>query len=73
MEEAGKEELELAKQTGDVDKDGVGLITVIADGVWSKRSYKVSYDALSGVGCIVGAKTGKILYVACRNKYCPIL
>ena len=49
MEEAGKEELELAKQTGDVDKDGVGLITVIADGAWSKRSYKVNYDALSGV------------------------
>lgn len=47
--EAGKEELKLAQEVGDVDADGNGLITVIADGAWSKRSYNVSYDALSGV------------------------
>lgn len=49
MEEAGKEELALAREVGETDKDGNGLITVIVDGAWSKRSYKVNYDALSGV------------------------
>ncbi|XP_072389723.1 uncharacterized protein [Diabrotica undecimpunctata] len=72
IEGAGREELALAKEIGEVDSDGNGLITVIADGAWSKRSYKVNYDASSGVACIVGAKTGKILFVATRNKYCII-
>ncbi len=31
------------------DDDGVPMCTVIADGQWSKRSYKTKYDALSGV------------------------
>lgn len=47
--EAGREELQLAQQVGDIDEEGNGLITVIADGAWSKRSYKVNYDAPSGV------------------------
>ncbi|KAK5640569.1 hypothetical protein RI129_011380 [Pyrocoelia pectoralis] len=72
MEEAGKEEAELAKEVGDIDDDGIPTITVIADGAWSKRSYKVNYDALSGVACIVGARTGKLLFVGIRNKYCSI-
>lgn len=49
MEQAGKEEFELAQEIGEVDSEGNGLISVIADGAWSKRSYKVKYDALSGV------------------------
>lgn len=49
LEKAGKEEKALAIQKGHVDPDGIPYITVIADGAWSKRSYKVNYDALSGV------------------------
>lgn len=49
MEEAGKEELRLAKEMGDVDSEGNGLISVIVDGAWCKRSYKVNYDASAGV------------------------
>lgn len=49
MEEAGMEELQLAKDIGEVDEEGNGLIAVIVDGAWSKWSYKVNYNALSGV------------------------
>lgn len=49
MEQAGKEECRLAHEMGQVNKDNIPLITVVADGAWSKRSYSVNYDALSGV------------------------
>lgn len=39
----------MAKNLGEVDKNGIPLITVVADGAWSKRSYSVNYDAKSGV------------------------
>ncbi|KYN13627.1 hypothetical protein ALC57_14179 [Trachymyrmex cornetzi] len=38
-----------------------------------KRSYKTGrYDSLSGVGTICGARTGKVLHISVRNKYCSI-
>lgn len=46
---AGKEEAEIAKIENNVDENGVPLIIVIADGAWSKRSYKSGYNALFGV------------------------
>lgn len=49
IQKAGAEERELAIQAGDIDADGVPFCTVVADGQWSKRSYKTKYDALSGV------------------------
>lgn len=49
MKQAGKEEAELAKASGEVDSDGCPVITVVADGSWAKRSYKSSYSSLSGV------------------------
>lgn len=49
IKDAGKEEADMAKNLGEVDKNGVPLITVIADGAWSKRSYSVNYNARSGV------------------------
>lgn len=49
MAEAGKEELRLAIELGEVDSEGNGLIAVIVDGAWSKRSYRTKYDASSGV------------------------
>ena len=47
-------------------------ITVIVDGVWSKRSYGTGINALSGAACIIGAKTKKILFLGVRNKFCSI-
>lgn len=49
IEAAGKEESRLAIENGDVNDDGIPMITVVADGAWSKRSYKHNYNALSGV------------------------
>ncbi|XP_025421225.1 uncharacterized protein LOC112691280, partial [Sipha flava] len=49
IKKSGEEERKLAIQYGDIDIDGVPMITVVADGQWSKRSYKTKYDALSGV------------------------
>lgn len=49
MSSAAKEEAELAIKDGEVNDDGVPLISVIADGAWSKRSYRSNYNALSGV------------------------
>lgn len=46
---AGEEEKEIAIKEGNIDKDGTPMCTVVADGQWSKRSYKTKYDALSGV------------------------
>ncbi|KYN11117.1 hypothetical protein ALC57_16741 [Trachymyrmex cornetzi] len=38
-----------------------------------KRSYRTGrYDSLSGVGTICGARTGKVLHMPGRNKYCSI-
>lgn len=45
----GKVEAELAIKAGDINFDGVPVITVVADGAWSKKSYKKNYNALSGV------------------------
>ncbi|KAK4886961.1 hypothetical protein RN001_003232 [Aquatica leii] len=72
MEEAGIEEGRLACEIGDVDKNGYPLITVIADGVWSKWSYKTKYYTSSRVACIVGTKSDKLLFVSVRNKYCSM-
>lgn len=49
MKKAGAEEARLARECGEIDNDGVPTITVVADGAWSKRSYKNKYDASSGV------------------------
>ena len=69
MTEAGKEERRLAIEAGEYHQ-GVPAITVILDAGWSKRSHKHSYNARSGAGIIIGARTNKILYLGVRNKYC---
>jgi hypothetical protein len=48
----------------------VPAISVVADGGWSKRTHKHSYNALGGVAIVVGAETGKILHLGVRQKYC---
>lgn len=67
---AGEEEAKLAKENGHIDKDGTPCITVIADGAWSKRSYKTNYNALSGVAVIIGEATKKVLFLGVKNKFC---
>lgn len=49
MQLAGQEEKRLAIENGELDSQGRPTIAVIADGAWSKRSYKTNYNALSGV------------------------
>lgn len=71
MQEAAKEESAEAIASGDV-KDGIPVLTVVADGCWSKRSYKTNYSASSGVAAIIGCKTGKVLYMDVKNKNCVI-
>lgn len=48
MQKAGAEERHMALENGEVDVDGIPMCIVIADGQWSKRSYKSKYNALSG-------------------------
>lgn len=48
MIKAGDEERQLAIKNGNVDECGVPMCTVIADGQWSKRSYKTKYNSFSG-------------------------
>lgn len=62
----------LAIERGDVDTDGMPLLTVITDGSWSKRSYRSGYNALSGAASIVGYHTGKVIWMGVRNKFCRI-
>ncbi|XP_063223711.1 uncharacterized protein LOC134531760 isoform X6 [Bacillus rossius redtenbacheri] len=62
---AVQREAQLAVERGDVDEDGFPVLTVIADGQWSKRSYKNSnYSSLSGVAAIIGFYTRKVLFIS---------
>ncbi|KAL6448018.1 hypothetical protein ACFW04_000212 [Cataglyphis niger] len=47
-------------------------IIVVADSGWMKRSYGSAYDSLSGIGVIIGYRTGKILFLDIRNKFCTL-
>ena len=69
MIKAANEERLLAIERDDYH-EGVPAITVVADGGWSKRTHKHSYNALGGVAIVVGGVTGKILHVGVRQKYC---
>ena len=69
--EAGKEERNNAEKSNRYFH-GVPAITVIADGGWSKRSHKHSYNAKSGIAVIIGQHTKKLLFLRVRNKYCSV-
>ncbi|CAI6362985.1 unnamed protein product [Macrosiphum euphorbiae] len=69
---AGKEEREIAIKNRNVDENGIPMCTVIADGQWSKRSYKTKYNSFSGAATIIGFNTKKVLFVGVRNSYCSV-
>ncbi|KAJ8889004.1 hypothetical protein PR048_008498 [Dryococelus australis] len=50
-------------------KNGVPILTVVADGNWPKHSFRNNYSSLSGVAAIVGFRTGKVIFLWWRNKY----
>ncbi|CAH1104966.1 unnamed protein product [Psylliodes chrysocephalus] len=72
LRKAGEEEATIDQEKGDVDSTGTPYITVIADGAWSKRSYKTNYNALSGLAVIIGKATKKVLFMGVKNKFCII-
>jgi hypothetical protein len=59
------EEVTLARERGDVTAcwRKIPLLTIIIDGCWAKRSYKVNFSSLSGAVTFVGAYTKKILWI----------
>ena len=71
MAEAGQKENKRAIAANHFHQ-GVPLISVVADGGWSKRSHKHSYNAKSGVAVIFGLETKQLLFLGVRNKYCSI-
>lgn len=72
MRKAGIMEKEAALNEGRVTQDGTPIIDVILDGCWCKRSYKTNYSALSGAATKIGRRSGKVLFMAVKNKYCCI-
>ena len=71
MAEAGREEKEHAIAQSHYHQ-GVPYVSVVADGGWSKRTHKHSYNAKSGVAVIFGLHTKKLLFLGVRNKYCSM-
>lgn len=53
MEAAAKEEIQLTISTGEIDTDGIPVISVVADGSWCKRSYRTIYNSFSGALSII--------------------
>lgn len=72
MSQSAEKEAVFAIQDGLVDQNEIPCITVVADGCWSKRSYKTNYNALCGAGAIVGKKFGDVLYISVKNRYCSV-
>ncbi|KAJ8869792.1 hypothetical protein PR048_028800 [Dryococelus australis] len=68
MEKAAKDDATLARECGDVNKDGFPLVTVVADCMWGKRSYRNKYNSLSGTA----TEIKKVLRLEAKNKYCAI-
>ncbi|KAF4530437.1 hypothetical protein B566_EDAN018090, partial [Ephemera danica] len=72
MANAAEIEKNEALKRNEVDNKGVPIITVIADGCYGKRSFRNNFQSLYGTAFIVGARTGKILFMSVKNKFCYI-
>lgn len=53
IEAAAKEEIQLAISAGEIDTNGTPVISVVADRSWCKRSYRTTYNSLSGAVSII--------------------
>ncbi|KAL4718047.1 hypothetical protein ACJJTC_012087 [Scirpophaga incertulas] len=69
MAAAAKKEKEIAIAEGRI-KNGYPVIDVYVDGSWCARSYGSNYKASSGTAAIIGRRTGQVLYLGVKNKYC---
>ncbi|KAJ8897498.1 hypothetical protein PR048_002845 [Dryococelus australis] len=49
MKRAAEKGAKLAVEHGEIDKNGVPILTVVADSSWPKRSFRNNYSSLSGV------------------------
>ncbi|KAF2888230.1 hypothetical protein ILUMI_17943 [Ignelater luminosus] len=58
-----KMEADYAKEHNMVDKNGIPYIAVVADGYWSKHSYKTNYNDSSGAASIVRPNLGRFCSV----------
>ena len=72
IEENVREASKNAVQRGDVDEDGMPLLTVVADGTWGKRSLSRHFNSLSGAAAVIDYHTKKLLHIGILNKYCLI-
>lgn len=72
MREAVEEEIAEAIKRGNLDENGIPLLTVVADCAWSHRSYGHGYKSLAGVAAICGYYSKKVLWIGHRNKFCAI-
>lgn len=74
MLNASIEEKRLAIESGDIDSDGVPLLTVICDGSWGKRSYRTMYNSSSGtVSKLFNTNENKICFIYKPFKSIPNL
>ncbi|XP_045455750.1 uncharacterized protein LOC123665502 [Melitaea cinxia] len=69
MEAAAAKEKEIAIAEGRIE-NGYPVIDVYVDGSWCARSYGTNYKASSGTAAIIGRRTGQIIYMGVKNKYC---
>ncbi|XP_054276401.1 uncharacterized protein LOC128995415 [Macrosteles quadrilineatus] len=70
-----KDNVTEAEPTGILNNDDLpdaGRETITIRRNDSLDSDKTNYNALSGVACIMGYKTKKVLFVGVRNSYCSI-
>lgn len=72
MEKAVDEEkaIAAAKNNFDDSEARYPLLTVIADGCWSKRSYGANFSSKSGTATLVGYESKKVIWNRVKNKYC---
>lgn len=71
METAAQMEKEIAIAEGRI-KNGYPVVDVYVDGSWCARSYGTNYKASSGTAAIIGRRTGQVLYIGIKNKYCLV-
>jgi hypothetical protein len=65
MRQSVAEEVKEAQERGEVTScwRKIPLLTVIIDGCWAKRSYRINFSSLSGAVTIIGAYTKKVLWI----------